>query len=149
MYEIKAPFPVSFPGYVFYISRDVSNPHMGGTCVLIKQHLHCCVTNVYVTITDQVWFKLKCVPDVLLGFCCLPPPDSPYFSLALLISIQEKIKSSPHSNGCIVMGDVNARFGSSVLLLPGGLGCYQYSYTDVLDRVQPNDNANALLDVCI
>lgn len=149
LYEIKTPLSVSFPGYVSYISRDANNPHRGGTCVLIKQHLNCYVAELDVTCTDQVWFKLKCIPDVLFGFCYVPPPDSPYFSLTLLSNIQEKIKSSPPSNGCVVMGDMNARFGSAVLELPGRLGCEQYSYTDIPDRVQPNDNANALLGVCI
>ena len=148
LYEIKTPLSVSFPGYVSYISRDANNPHRGGTCVLIKQHLSCYVTELDATITDQVWFKFKCIPDVLFGFCYVPPSDSPYFSLTLLSNIQEKIKYS-HSNGCVVMGDMNARFGNAVLELPGRLGCEQYSYTDIPDRVQPNDNANALLGVCI
>ncbi len=83
LYEIKASLPVSFPGYVSYVSRDVNNPHREGTCVMIKQHLNCDVIGLDVSIIDQVWFKLKCVPDVLFGFCYVPPPYSPYFSLAL------------------------------------------------------------------
>ncbi len=43
------------------------------------------------------------------------------------------------------MGDMNARFGNAVVELPGRLGCEQYSYTGILDQIQPNDNDNALL----
>ncbi len=57
---------------------------------MIRQHLNCDVIELDASITDQVWFKLKCVPDVLFGFCYVPPPDSTYFSFALLSSIQEK-----------------------------------------------------------
>ncbi len=75
---------MSVPGYVSYISRDANNPHRGGTCVLIKQNLNCDVIELDVSTADQVWFRFKCVPDVLFGFCYVPPPDSPYFRLALL-----------------------------------------------------------------
>lgn len=87
LYDIKTPFPVSFPSYVYYISRDANKPHRGGICSLIMQHLNCFVTELNITVTDQVWFKLKCVPDVLLCFCNVPPHDSPYFSLTLLINV--------------------------------------------------------------
>ncbi len=84
LYEIKSYLPVSVPGYVSYISRDANNPHLGGTCVLIKQYLNCVVIELDVSIADQVWFKRECVPNVFFGFCYVPPPDSPYYSLALL-----------------------------------------------------------------
>ncbi|KAG0724000.1 hypothetical protein GWK47_041536 [Chionoecetes opilio] len=47
------------------------------------------------------------------------------------------------------MGHVNARFGAAVCELPVTLGLDQYSYPNIPDRVQPNDNANALLGICI
>ncbi len=46
------------------------------------------------------------------------------------------------------MSDMNARFRSAVLELPGSLGCEQHSYTDP-DCVHLNDNANDILGVYI
>ena len=139
LYEIKTPLPVSFPGYVSYVSRDQRNPHRGGTCVLVKQCLDSQMSEVDVAIVDQVWFKLRCVPGVVFGFCYVPSSDSPYFNHVLLSSVQEKVKTSHDNNdGCIVMGDMNARFGNSVHELPVALDLGQYSYHDIPDRVQPN-----------
>lgn len=64
------------------------------------------------------------------------------FSFALSSNVQTKTKSSPHSKCCIVMGDMNVRFGGTVLELPGRLGCEQYSFTDIPGRVQPKDISN-------
>ena len=71
--EIKTSLPVSFPGYVSYISLDKKNGNRGGTCVFIKQYLKMYVFDADLSITDQVWFKLKCVPGILFGACYVPP----------------------------------------------------------------------------
>ena len=126
--EIKTPRFVSLPGYVSYISRDRNNPHRGGTCVFIKHHLSQFVTDVDVSIVDQVWFKLSCATGVLFGCCYVPPPDSPYFSYASFSSMQAKLKTSEHHNGCILIGDFNARFGNSVCNLPVCLEMQHLSY---------------------
>ena len=149
LYEIKTDMHVSFPGYTSYISRDNNNSHRGGTCVLVKQGLSGDVMELDVSIPDQVWFMLRCVPGVLFGFCYVPPPDSPFYNHALLSSVQEKIKTSHASYGCVVAGDMNARFGEAVCELPGRLRLEQCSYPTIPDRVQCNDNASALLGVCI
>ena len=146
--EIKTSLSVSFPGYVSYISFDKSNSNRGGTCVLIKQYLKMYIFDVDVSIADQVWFKLKCVPGVLFGACYVPPSDSQYFNYSQLSSIQEKIKSNESHNGCIVIGDINARLGMSVCELPGLIGLPQYSYPTITDPItSPNDNATAMFGI--
>ena len=56
------------------------------------------------------------MPNVLFGFCYTPPSDSPYFDMSLLSKIQEKVNSSVA--GCVVMGNLNARFDVGVRDLP-------------------------------
>ena len=147
--EIKTPRCVSLPGYVSYISRDRNNPHRGGTCVFIKHHLSQFVIDVDVSIVDQVWFKLSCATGVLFGCCYVPPPDSPYFSYASFSSMQAKLKTSEHHNGCILIGDFNARFGNSVCNLPVCLEMQHLSYPVIPDPVRvANDNASALFGIC-
>lgn len=148
--EIKTPLAVSFPGFVSYSSYDKHNPHRGGTCVLVKQQLSGDITEVDVTKPDQVWCKLKCVPGVLFGFCYVPPHDSPYFNHSSFSAIQEKIKSTDISKGCVIFGDINARFGNSVCELPTHVQLRNFSYPYIPDPVQtPNDNASILLSMCI
>ena len=79
---------MSFAGYFPIISRDNKNKNRGGTCVLIKNHLSSDVTDVDTSIPDQVWLRLRCVPDVLFGFVYIPPSDSPYFSETSMSAIQ-------------------------------------------------------------
>ncbi len=149
LYEIKTSLPISFPGYVSYTSRDLSNSHRGGTCVLVKQCFDHEVSELDISIIDQVWFKLKCFPDVF-GFCYVPPSDSPYFNHTLFSNMQKKVKGSHDNNkGCIVMGDMNARFGNAVRELPASLVLDQYSYQRIPDPIQPHDNAIALLGICV
>ena len=89
--EIKTDLQVFLPGYESYMNYDKRNPHRGGTCVLIMQHLCKNVTELHITIKDQVWLKLSCVPCIIYGFGYVPPSVSPYFDYALLCSIQKKI----------------------------------------------------------
>lgn len=145
--EIKTPRHV--PGYVSYVSRDTNNPHRGGTCVLIKQHLNQFVREVDTSIVDQVWFKLTCVTGVLFGCCYVLPPDSPFFSHVSFSSVQAKLKTSEHHNGCIVIGDFNACFGNTVRDLPVCVEMQHLSYPVIPDPVRvANDNASALFGIC-
>ena len=75
--------------------------------MLIKTHLCKYVVQVDTKMRDQVWMKLKCFPDVLFGFCCVPSSKSLYFDFALLSYIQGKVKSREHGYSCIIVGDLN------------------------------------------
>ena len=148
--EIKTSLPVSFPGYVSYISYDKMNGNRGGTCVFIKQYLNNYVIDMDISFADQVWFRLKCVPGVLYGACYVPPSDFEYFNYVQFSNIQEKIKMHEFNDRCIVIGDLNARLGTSFRELPVRIDKTQYSYPTLPDPVTtPNDNATAMLGICI
>ena len=143
--EIKTQCQISVPGYLSIVSRDSAHPHRGrgGTCELVKDHLRPYVTEIDASVPDQVWFKLKCVPDTLFGFCYLPPPDSPYFSYVALGRIQEKIKTNSY-NRCVLLGDFNARYGNGLRELPASFSLNDVSYPDIVDPIRiANDNAKS------
>ena len=110
--------------------------------------------SVDTSIVDQVWLSLKCVPGVLFGFSYVPPSDSPYFDHSLLSAIQEKLMTTEYNKGCILIGDLNARFGNLVRCLTsenelsesaGGL----FSYPSIPDPVAvPTDSAKVLAGLC-
>lgn len=68
--------------------------------------------------TDQVWMRFACLPSELLGFVYVPPPDSTYFNPTQFSAVQERIKSAWLGTECVIMGDMNTRFGESVRGLP-------------------------------
>ncbi len=61
-----------------------------------------------------MWLRLERDPGVLFGFCYVPPIDSPYFDYALLSNIHTKVKMRGFGVSCMILGDLNARFGHSV-----------------------------------
>ncbi len=148
--EVKTNLPVFFPGYTSYVSCDIENYNRGGTCVFVKNSLNSYVFDVDNNTVDQVWFKLKCVPEVLFGACYIPPSDSEYFNYANLSKIQERLKINRCNNGCFIIGDMNCRLGQSVKEFSGALGYRAYSYPVVTDPIPTsNDNATAMLGVCV
>ena len=153
--EVKTGLPVSFPGYVSYQSvAKRSASHRGGTVVLVKNCLANAVVRVDTSIEDQVWLKFHCMPHTLFGFCYVPPSDSEYYTNASFASVMEKLKNSDIMDSYIIIGDLNARFGSSsrdipsLAELPNYSTLYKYPY--IPDPVQhPNDNANILASICM
>ena len=147
--EIKTPLTVSFPGYISIISRNRSNTSRGGTYVLVRNQLTADLSDVDLSIPDQVWLKLKCVPEVLFGFVYIPPSDSPYFSETSLSSIQEKLKTSEASNGAVIIGDLNAHFGNMLQQLPNHLDLNNLSYPLIPDPTRTaNNNAKMIFSIC-
>ena len=125
--------------------------HRGGTALLIRRSLQHQVLHVDTGIEDQVWLRLSCIPGVLFGFCYVPPSDSSYFNPDQFSSIQEKLKGSVHDTKFFIIGDLNARFGSSVrnLVLNNRSEEGGYSYPHIPDPVRaPNGNANTLATIC-
>lgn len=120
--EVKTPLSVSFPGFVSYKSSVRGSPHRGGTVVLIKNYLTNLIAKVDTCIDDQIWLQLRNAPKMLFCFCYIPPSDSEYYSHTSFSAIQETIKSteinSEYQNQCLVLGDLNARFGKSARELP-------------------------------
>ena len=148
--EIKTELCVSLPGYVGYRKTNTQNSHRGGTIVFVKNCLSRFVKSVDVTVDDQVWLRLECVPTILFGFCYVPPSDSPYFSHYSFAAIHERIVDSESSH-VILMGDLNTRFGASVRdMLRGEFSRHDtLSYPLIPDEfVTPSDNAFMLSTIC-
>ena len=111
--EVKTSLPVSFPGYVSFKSEVRGSAERGGTVILVKDYLSKYVTDLDINKEDQIWVQFRCVQKCLFGSCCIPPPDSEYYSRDSFASIQEKLKTSECNEFCIT-GDLNARFGTSI-----------------------------------
>ncbi len=122
--------------------------------VMVKNYLSRFVASVHTSIEGQVWLRLCCAPRVLFGFCYIPPSDSPYFSHQSFSSIQGKISDDGSYDEYVIIGDVNARLGSSVRELPVRADipdAQYYSYPHIPDQVPNpnNNNAFALSSLCM
>ena len=64
--EVKTGQNISIPGFVSYRSKLLRGEasHRGGTIVLVKNYLSRQVYSVDTNMTDQVWLKIRCVPNV-------------------------------------------------------------------------------------
>ena len=111
------------------------------------------VYNIDNTMVDQVWFQSKCIPAVLFGFCYVPPMDSSYFNHQLFANLHEKINDYNGFNNICIIGDMNARFGSTVsnLLSRSSNPCIQAcSYPVIEDDISsPNNSAFLLSSICV
>lgn len=150
--EVKTQLPIHLPGYITYRGKTVGIPSRGGIVVLVRNSLSKFVYNVDSSIGDQIWMQFSNVADVMFGFCYVPPSDSQYFSLDVFAAMKRKIMYSHAKNGCIIMGDMNARFGKAVrdlielCELPG----LNISYPIIEDCVDmKNDNAEFLSAICL
>ncbi len=148
--EVKTSLPVQIPGYISYRGAVVGSAERGGVVVCLRNSLSRWVHSVDVSNGDQVWMRLRNVPGVLLCFGYIPPSDSPYFSSFSFASIQEKMYSCHAEVGYLIVGDMNARFGSAVR----GLLTHLYpphnetlSYPIIADDVNVS-NANLLSSLC-
>ena len=92
----------------------VGSAERGDTVVCVRNSLVDLVHSNDVSIGDQVWLKFKNLQGVLMEFSYIPPCDSPYYLLASFAAIQEKLFSSNMTNGFVIIGDMNCRFGSLV-----------------------------------
>ncbi len=88
---------------------------------------------------------------MMFGFCYVPPYDSEYFNHQSFAAIQEKIIDGGCK--CIIMGNMNSRFGQYVSELPARIGvpnADMYTYVNITERIRhPNDNAYVLSTICI
>ena len=153
--EVKTSMHISFPGYVSFKSKHVTGASSlrGGTVVFVKNYLSRQIYNLDNNVIDQVWFQIQCVPDTLFGFCYVPPTDSQYFNHQSFVAIHEKLLDYKGNTKFFIIGDLNARFGSSVRNISLQSKCpdikeclYPYIPDDVSG---PNDNAYLLSTVCI
>ena len=153
--ETKTPLDISIPGYISYKSKRVTGKASlrGGTVVLVRNCLASQVYNIDNSMTDQVWFQLRCIPYVLFGFCYIPPTDSSYFNHQLFANLHDKmVDFNDHENICII-GDMNARFGATVRNIPvrsNNSYIQSCSYPTISDdTLSPNDSSYILSFICL
>ena len=150
--EVKTTLPVHLPGFVSYRGKSVGTSERGGVVVLVKNHINEFVHNVDTSVGDQLWLQISIFEHVMFGFCYIPPCDSPYYTHDAFAAIQEKIQSNNMSNGYVIMGDMNARFGKAVRDLGAmyELPDTHISYPNIEDDVGTmNDNAEFLSTICL
>ena len=153
--EVKTTLNICIPGYISYSSRSVSGAasKRGGTVVLVKHYLSTQIFNVDKSIVDQVWLQLRCLPDIMFGFCYVPPADSEYFTHQSFVALHDKMIDSKGNTKFCIVGDLNARFGTSVrnmLALSNIPDVSMYEYPIIPDEIStPNNNAYILSNLCI
>lgn len=125
----------------------------GSKVVPVRRTLQPTVLSVDTNVVDEVWLRLACLRNVLLGFAYVPLPDSQYFNPAQFSAVQERIKFARAGTVYVIMRDMNTRFGESVRNLPGLVNVSDaqlYTYPHIPDPVRTaNDNARTLAIVCI
>ncbi len=112
--EVTTEEPVHFPGYVTFRSMVTQSSNRGGTVVLLRNCIVPFVYEVDSSVSNQVRLQFRNISGVLFGFIYIPPSNSQYYSYESFAAIQEKIKPKYMSNGYIIIGDMNARFGKKV-----------------------------------
>ena len=153
--EAKTPFNISFPGYISYYSKSVTGAASlrGGTVVFVKNFLSGQIFNVVNNIIDQVWLQVRCTPNIMYGFCYVPPADSQYFNHQSFVALREKMLDFKSNLKFCILGDLNARFGSSVRNIPlrsSTPDINKCTYPNIPDEVpSPNDNAYVLSSICV
>ena len=127
--KTKTSILFNVPG--FYVYQDESTGRKrDGTALLLKK---------YPQDTGG------CLPDIEIGGCYIPPPDSPYFDESSFVKLQEHCMDSKTQS--IVIGDLNARCGKAVCLLEKS-DC-NYSQQALLDPlIRPQSNGNSILQLC-
>lgn len=108
LYELKCDANLNIPGFRSLRSiRCKGQENRGGTLVLIKWRYNDYIYNI-TQMEDQVWFKLTCFPNTILGACYIPPHDSTYFRVESFANIQEMCQTNEE---VVIFGDLNARMG--------------------------------------
>ena len=65
--ETKTQLNVSLPGFVTFRRVNSVSSHRG-VVVMVKNYLANHVTNIDYSTNDQIWLKLRCVPNVIFAF---------------------------------------------------------------------------------
>ena len=153
--EVKSSLDISIPGYVSFRSKYVTGRASlrGGTVVMVRNCLASQVYNIDNSMIDQVWLQLRCIPAVMFAFCYIPPTDSTYFNHNLFAYIHEQMSDYKGYKDICIIGDLNARFGSSIQNMPSRSNnpvIQSFSYPVIPDNItSPNDNAFILSSICI
>lgn len=97
-------------------------------------------------------FTHRFASNYLFGCCYKPPSDSQYCTHFLYAAIEEKLQNDRMSQKCIIIGDMNARFGilaRELLYMMELPMCENFSFPVLPDEVRfPNENAFILASIC-
>ena len=131
------------PGFIPVVAKNDSPTHRGGLVVLFKYHIYPEFYGIDKSVPEQVWFKLRCLPQVQFCGAYVAPSDSPYSCDSSLAEIQAKTTC----NGLhyIIVGDLNARCGSTVQDLTSALPNSSYRPVDL----SINNNGRDAKQLCI
>ena len=106
--ETKTKGTPSVPGFV---TVNNSKSNHGGIVAFIKVWLYPQISKIDVSIEGVIALELSCAPGVRLIGMYNEPTDSLYFRPTTLASIPAHVSSG---KSCIVVGDLNSRFGNLV-----------------------------------
>ena len=143
--EIKTIQRISVPGFQVYHNVDVKAGHRGGISLLLKHWLIPFILNIDCSEPGQIWVRLSCCEDLILGGCYIPPIDSDYREAAMLGSLQAKLMTRERGLP-LLMGDLNARLWNIEMLQelgPGGELRY-----DGLEDLTVNEQGRIVLQMC-
>ena len=106
--ETKTRGTPSVPGFV---AVNNSSSNHGGIVALVKAWLYPKVSKIDVEIEGVVALEFSCISGVRFIGMYNEPTDSSYFRPTTLASIPAHVNSGKQ---CIVVGDMNARFGKNI-----------------------------------
>lgn len=130
------------PGFIPIVADNESSNHRGGVVVLFKYSIYSEVYSVDKSVPEQVWFRLRSVPNVQFCGAYGAPSDTPYFKESSLAELQAK--SCDGDKHYVIVGDMNARCGNNVQQLVQRHSHLKYNVLD--DCV--NDNGRQILQIC-
>ena len=136
--EIKTRGTPSLPGYT---AIPNSRSNHGGVAVLVKSWIYAKISMINVEDEGIIVFELSNMPGI--RFCGMynEPSDSLYFRPSTLASISAHVNSGKN---CIVVGDLNARFGNSNNDLIKNHPSLSYTNVDS----GTNSNGRELIRIC-
>ncbi|ELU13878.1 hypothetical protein CAPTEDRAFT_201338 [Capitella teleta] len=80
-----------------------------GMAALVRNRLNLSVCKVDLSVINECWIELQFFLGIAIVGCYFPPPDSPYFALDDLASLQYRIRCA--GKKCLLIGDMNAHGG--------------------------------------
>ena len=137
--ETKTRGTPSVPGFVA-INNSKSNH--GGIVALVKARIYPKIRSIDVGTEGVVSLELSCVPGLRLIGIYNEPTDSLYFRPTTLASISAHVSCG---KSCVVVGDMNARFGDNIHNVVREHPGIEYN---VIDQ-NVNDNGKTLARICL
>lgn len=143
--EIKTDTPFTVPGYNPVLSTANNHYHRGGCAVLIKSTFAADINNIDCSRADRISFELRSVSNTVFICIYVPPANSPYFSFDNLAWIRGQIESMPDKL-FVVIGDMNAHFGSNRRIFIPKEKEHSWSYAPSTRAVKSNPNTTPVID---